>query len=227
MAEFTGKENLDFLERFETYVKDMDSMLSRFIGDEAAALDFGAGIGTYAKRLAAHGKKIGTVEIDPDYLAALKQMGFDSWASLDEVASTYPRIYSVSVMEHIENDRGIFTSMYSRASSGGKVFIYVPAFQLLYSKMDKKVGHIRRYSRSDLTGKIKEAGFSILSVEYIDSIGFFAGLLYRFIGDKEGAIDSPSIMAYYKYIYPISRFFDRLGMRKLVGKNLLVVAQKD
>ena len=43
----------------------------------------------------------------------------------------------------------------------GRCSIYVPAFPVLYTSMDAKVGHVRRYTRSSLTAAVSAAGFTI------------------------------------------------------------------
>ena len=140
----------------------------------------------------------------------------DGWADV---------IYTVNVLEHIEDDRAILRTLYSKLKSGGKLFIYVPAFQLLYSAMDKKVGHYRRYGRAELKSKVKDAGFRITDSRYADSLGFLASLVYKWQGNDSGDINRGALKAYDRFVFPLSRTIDVLTS-SFVGKNLSLVAEK-
>ena len=59
----------------------------------------------------------------------------------------------------------------------------------------------------------------------MDSIGFVASLLYRLVS-RDGAVTARSILLYDRLAFPLSRVVDR-ATRRLVGKNLLVVAARD
>jgi hypothetical protein len=62
----------------------------------------------------------------------------------------------------------------------------------------------------------------------VDSIGFFASLLIKILGWKSvGNIGSPqSLKLYDKFIFPISRIIDRITLGRLLGKNLIMIAEK-
>ena len=111
---------------------------------------------------------------------------------------------------------------------GGIIGIYVPAHPILYSIMDKEIGHVRRYTRSELKEKVNVAGFSIQSITYDEFLGFFASVVVKIVGYKNRAnLGSKNSLVFYdRIIYPISRVFDLLGFRYIVGKNLILIATK-
>ncbi len=226
MTEYTGKENLDFLESLPNYINEVEGKILGFLEGKKTVLDFGAGTGTYARRLKAKGINVDCVEIDGEYIARLKDAGLNCFGSLEEAAPSYDRIYSCDVIEHIEDDITALKQLHAKLAAGGKIFLYVPAFNMLYSSMDKKVGHFRRYTKTDLVNKAKLAGFKITCAGYFDSVGFFGSLFFKYFGPSHGNISSPSIYNYYKWIFPVSRVLDKLGARFLCGKNLLVIAEK-
>lgn len=108
----------------------------------------------------------------------------------------------------------------------GGLGIFVPANNLLYSQIDTKLGHFRRYSRKDLISKVSQAGFQIELCVYVDSIGFFAWLFLKIF--RLGINDSGSLLlpVYDKIFWPLSKTLDRMGFRFLFGKNLLLLANK-
>lgn len=129
------------------------------------------------------------------------------------------------MLEHIEDDAAVLGQFFSKIRPGGKLLVYVPAFQVLFSSMDTKVGHVRRYTRKELGAKTKAAGFSIRTNEYVDCAGFAASLLYKFVGNDSGEINEKALIAYDRLVFPISRFADK-GFKHLLGKNVHLVAVK-
>jgi hypothetical protein len=129
------------------------------------------------------------------------------------------------VLEHIEDDIGTLRLLRSRLKVGGRILIYVPAFQCLFSSMDRAVGHHRRYRRRDLIDRVRKADLEPLESRYCDSIGFFAALAFKGIDRKDGTIGEGSLVLYDRFVFPLSRVLDR-GSAGLFGKNLLVVAER-
>jgi len=68
------------------------------------------------------------------------------------------------VLEHLENDEAILSSIQEMLRPGGKLLLTVPAHGNLWSSTDLIAHHQRRYEPSDLTDKLIKNGFS---VEYI------------------------------------------------------------
>jgi hypothetical protein len=94
--------------------------------------------------------------------------------------------------------------------------------------MDYQVGHVRRYSKPELKRKILNAGFKIDSLSYSDSLGYFATILVKMIGYREtGNLGSTkSLLFYDRFIFPLSKVLDSMGVRHLIGKNLILIARK-
>ncbi|MEJ7582647.1 MAG: hypothetical protein WKF43_00910 [Acidimicrobiales bacterium] len=98
-------------------------------------------------------------------------------------------------------------------------------FDVLFSSMDRKVGHLRRYRRGALVDLVERAGFVVDDCRYVDSLGFFVTLLYKVFGDRTGAISHGSVLAYDRIVFPVSRMADRVVSRWF-GKNLLLDAHR-
>ena len=108
---------------------------------------------------------------------------------------------------------------------GAPVLVYVPAFPVLYTTMDSNVGHVRRYRMRALLSRMRAAGLDIVRAEYVDSIGFFASLAYKWFGDAEGRVNRRALVVYDRVVFPVSRILD-LVCRRWFGKNLLVVGRR-
>ncbi len=201
----------------------------RIIEKNGNLLEFGAGTGFLAEIFQTRfGIKPDCIELDPSLVKKIRKRGLKCFQFLNEVPQKYQAIYSSNVLEHVENDSAILKEFFDTLIPGGVLGIYVPAHPFLYSAMDLEIGHVRRYTRSELSEKVQNAGFKIESVFYDDFFGFFASIALKTIGYKNKASlgSKKSLVIYDKLIYPSSKIMDDLGFRYLVGKNLLLIAVK-
>ena len=221
---YSGRENLEAMKHARNYNDFLVRTVERF-AQPGTIVDFGAGAGTFAVPLARSGRRIVCVEPDDDLRLGLRAQGFEVHADIAAIApGSVDYIYSLNVLEHIEDDRAMLEYLGSRLKPGGALLIYVPAFEILYSSMDALVGHFRRYRRKQLTELAARAGLEIRHASYVDCLGFLAALIYRALGSS-GTINSASVRIYDRIAFPVSLIADRLCSR-ILGKNLLVVAGK-
>lgn len=225
---YAGGDGLWASEKYlVNYNQDLIRKLTKHQNQSEDVLEFGAGIGTLAdlwhKKT---GIKPKCVEIDPEQLRIIKIRGFDCYENLDVITRKFDLIYTSNVLEHIQDDRAVLRELYSKLKNGGSLVIYVPAFPILYSAIDEKVGHFRRYHKRDLLEKLKTAGFAVTSSHYSDSLGFFVWLYIKFRGYSSVNEHSKARYIYDKILFPLSKGLDILGLRFAFGKNLLVYAKK-
>jgi hypothetical protein len=87
----------------------------------------------------------------------------------------------MDILEHLEDDtKGIIES-YRVLSKGGILIVTVPAFNFLWGIQDVVTGHKRRYSKTEITSKLKAAGFDVLKSSYFNFFLFFPILIARHI----------------------------------------------
>lgn len=226
-APYHGIDNLEVLAEAENYNAFLvDAVVDAGAGC-ADALDFGAGTGSLSVMVRERGINVTCVETDADLRDVLREQGFDVYedaGALEEESQEY--MYSLNVLEHIEDDEGTLALLYTRLKPGGRLFVYVPAMQFLYSSMDRKIGHFRRYGKSHLVRIARRAGFNVESAKYADSVGVLATLAYKLIGSRKGDISPASIRFYDRFAFPVSRALDRIGCSRVIGKNLMVVLRR-
>ena len=75
------------------------------------------------------------------------------------------------MLEHIEDDAGELRLAAAALRPGGALLVFGPALEWLYSELDYKAGHYRRYSLRRLRQLARAAGLEILSVRYFDLLG--------------------------------------------------------
>ena len=225
--QYSGTDNLEVMAEAVNYNTFIASMVNEHCQTAKHIVDFGAGIGTFTAYLHKQNKHVVAVEPDDTHRRHLSLLGIKNVINLNQVQDGWAdAIYSLNVLEHIEDDDLILRQLCSKLNKSAKILIYVPAFQILYSSMDKKVGHFRRYSGAGLTEKMRKSGFEILDSRYVDSLGFLAALVYKYCGNREGDLNETTLKIYDRIVFPVSRFLDSLTSH-LFGKNLLVIAKKN
>ncbi len=222
--EFEAPDLIEVMEEAVRYNRFLIEQIADGCGDAATVLDFGAGNGRFASGMLDRGWQVHAVEPDPGLRERLRSRGIVASESLEALETrSFEAIYSVNVLEHIDDDRAVLASLHDLLRPGGRLFLYVPAFEVLFSANDARVGHRRRYRLGPLVGAVEAVGFQVRHARYVDSAGFFAGLWYRWFGDPEGGLNPAAVRLYDRAVFPISRLLDRVFDR-FVGKNLLIRA---
>jgi SAM-dependent methyltransferase len=224
---YTGVDLLHALEDATNYNALLVDLVLRSADGRRRMLDFGAGIGTFAKLLRNRGMDIVCVEFDTYLANALAREGFPTFRTLDEVPNgSFEFIFALNVLEHIEDDRAILELLEAKLTRKGKLLVYVPAFQCLWTSLDEELKHYRRYLRPDLERLARSAGLSVQHSRYVDSLGFFAALGFKILAKKLGHVNTRAIRLYDRFLVPLSRTLDSF-LGRLFGKNVYVVASKD
>jgi SAM-dependent methyltransferase len=222
---YGGRDNLEAMKKATRYNDFLIDLIRKYsIGNQV--LDHGAGAGTFATPIAAGGMNVLCMEPDTSLRAELAQSGLDVAAGLEEIPdNSVDYAYSLNVLEHIKDDHEAIIELYRCLKPGGRLLVYVPAFQILYSQMDTHVGHFRRYRRKPLKRLLQDTGFDVGAAYYVDSLGYLATLVYKLVGDRSGSVSPGSVAFYDSVIFPISRIIDWLSIGSF-GKNLTIVATK-
>jgi SAM-dependent methyltransferase len=225
-AGYSGLDNLELMQEAANYNRHLASLIEAQLRPCDRVLDFGAGLGTFAVPLRESGVDVVCVETDAQLAARLRRLAMPTVATLAELPDeSIDLAYTLNVLEHIADDGAAVAGLARKLKPGGRLFVYVPAFPVLFSAMDRKVGHFRRYRRAPLVGLVAGAGLSVRRAVHVDSLGFAASLLYRLVGSDTGEIDAAALRTYDRLVFPVSRALDAL-VGRWVGKNLLVIAAK-
>ena len=219
-------DNLEVMLEAQNYNRFLTDQVVNNRAGNGAVLDFGAGLGTFAEMVRDRGIDVHCLEPDERQAGLLSSKDFRTFGSAEAIASdTYDYIYSLNVFEHIEDDAAAARQVYRILKPGGALYLYVPAFALLFGSMDRKVGHFRRYRRRNLCTLVGGAGLVPERCAYVDSIGFLATLAYNLKPGDDGALNASAIRFYDRFLFPASRVIDRLAS-PFIGKNVFVTARK-
>ena len=227
--DYSGLEELLNTEVMKNYNSYIVGMAVKYAKNSKRVVDFGAGIGTLSLilRESLLIEPI-CIEIDKKNRQYLIKRRFSLCDELSNCGGEVDLIFSSNVLEHIEDDISVLRDMSKQLKTDGKIFLYLPAKMLLWSKLDEEVGHYRRYEYAELKDKCHQVGLKIDVIHFADSVGFFASLAMKIIGyNKDAGIGSVSSLRFYdKWLLPISIILDGIGFKHFLGKNIVLVASK-
>ena len=222
---YIGIEVLKVMENALNYNKSLVKLAIKNLGNVKSIIDFGAGIGTHSDIFKSYGYEVSCLENNVEETNILTQKGYKVLKNIENIPDcSIPCFVSYNVFEHIENDQDVIKQIYKKITNGGFIFIFVPAYQTLYSSFDKRLGHIRRYEKKQFISLLEEANFRIKKWSYFDSFGFITALIYKFI-NKNGELTKKQVRLFDKFIFPFSRIFDFI-FGNFFGKNIYAIAYK-
>ncbi len=108
-------------------------------------LDFGAGYGIITKMLDDLGFNIKAVEKNKKAIQELSKKKIETFTKIGDVKNSIDCIISLNVLEHIEDDNKVVADFYNFLPKGGKLLLYLPASNIIWTDLDSKVNHKRRY----------------------------------------------------------------------------------
>jgi 2-polyprenyl-3-methyl-5-hydroxy-6-metoxy-1,4-benzoquinol methylase len=201
-------------------------------------LEVGAGTGTITRKLLERYPDVSVVALDP---AENMFASLDAYAALSERVSAqkttladlgtqtgnrFDAVLYVNVLEHIADDRAEIRLAAEALRPGGALLVFGPALEGLYSALDHKAGHYRRYSLVHLRRIVEEAGLHVVTLRYFDLLGVFPYLVvYRWLHRTQ--ISGSTMWGYDRLIVPLSRLIQRILSDPPMGKNVILVAVKD
>jgi hypothetical protein len=184
-------------------------------------------LGTFSKLIRERNVEVVCVESDAYLADILARDGFTTFSDLQEVPDgSVDFIFSLNVLEHVKDDFATICRLGTKLKKQGRLLIYVPAFQCLWTGLDDKLRHYRRYRRVGLERLVHSATLSLRESGYVDSLGFFATLIFKIFGNRRGDLNARALAFYDRYVVPPSKALDLL-LSDLFGKNVYVVASKD
>jgi len=201
-------------------------------------LEIGAGTGAIAEWLVREGAHVTAVEPEPilarkirakfgdgDDVRVIETDSVGAYARLAAEGRTFDTVLCVSVLEHIADDRREFAMAAAALRPGGRYLVFVPAMPLLYSRIDRETGHVRRYTKRRFRDLCNGAGLEVVSLRYFEVLGILPYLLvYKLL--RRATITSSSTGVYNNVILPLSSLVDKVLRGRLIGKNLVLVARK-
>jgi 2-polyprenyl-3-methyl-5-hydroxy-6-metoxy-1,4-benzoquinol methylase len=191
-----GEQDDRVLDRYRLWQLDL---IRPFLGRRI--LEIGAGYGKFATALSrehAYDRYV-ALEPSPHFWEGLQEgaralPGVEARnGTLESVPDRdFDTVFSIHVMEHIEDDAAFMRHCFERLRPGGHLITLVPALNFLFSELDKKIGHFRRYDKAMTAELARQNGAEIILNRYDNFIGVLGwlwvckirGLNYHTDGNK-------------------------------------------
>jgi 2-polyprenyl-3-methyl-5-hydroxy-6-metoxy-1,4-benzoquinol methylase len=146
-------------------------------------LDAGCGTGQMTKQLEEFGEAVG-LDSAREAIAYARSRGVQrlvrgSITAPPFAEGSFDCVLALDVIEHVDNDMGILTSLFHVLRPGGHLIITVPAFEALWSEHDEINHHKRRYRAPQLRMLIQEAGFAVERITYCNTALYLPVLVTR------------------------------------------------
>ncbi len=214
-------ESISVAENYNKYVADL---FFSNIDKTENILDFGAGYGLITEKFKKKGYKISAVEINKTALEKLNDKNIDSYNLIEKVPKSINCIISLNVLEHIEDDDKYIKKFYNHLPQDGKLILYLPSSNLIWTELDDMVNHKRRYSKSGIVELLNSNSFEIEKIFFVDFIGWIVLFFLKMFRVKLD-FDKRKIKFYDKFIFRTFKFSDYF-FKNIIGKNLFIVASK-
>ena len=222
-------EVLEFFDISDNYRLYQIELFGNYVGKEI--LEVGAGRGKIIEILAQNSEKQFTLlELDKNFFDILNnKFNSKNIKVLEERTQNikekkFDTIFYLDVIEHIEDDRFELDTAYNLLKKNGHLIIIVPAFQILFSKFDQKVGHFRRYRKEFFKRYSDEKNLKIKKLVYFDFLGFFIILFSKLLNLTNSKKTTLGIKIW-NFLIPLSRLIDKITFHS-IGKSIVCIYEK-
>ncbi|MCX6589732.1 MAG: glycosyltransferase [Acidobacteria bacterium] len=173
-AENYGRQHLNNLTGTPQYIAWATALLRPHLGDRVVEL--GAGIGDFTGRLMGRKLAYYACESEPVYLHALLNrflktpsvhvldLPLADAAAFAQLPAEFDTALVINSLELVADPAAILSRLTERLAPGGNVVLLVPHGPALFGSLDRELGHLRRFSRADITRLFTEAGLAVESL---------------------------------------------------------------
>ena len=204
------------------------SFIKKYLRGEI--LEVGGGCGSFTKIY--YNKKIKNLtitEVDKKNLNSLikyfkKYRNISTTSKhINKIDKKFDTIIYLHVLEHIKNDKKEILEATKKLKKNAHLIFIVPAHQKIYSRLDKLVGHHRRYEINFFKKKFKS--LKLLDLRFLDSMGYILYYLNKIFFKKEKYPSKLKIFIWDKIFTPLSFIIDFITLYKF-GKCIFVIYKK-
>lgn len=153
---------------------------------DSLILDIGCSSGIFLKELEKQGFKMEHlfgIDISEKAIENCKNNGIENAFVMDAQKITLPEKFDIIVasdcLEHLQDDTQALKNWHGLLKTGGMLYVFVPAFQSLWSKHDEVNMHFRRYTNKELKDKLTSEKFTVLKSSYWNFFLFIPLYLFR------------------------------------------------
>ncbi|MCS6952469.1 MAG: glycosyltransferase [Bryobacterales bacterium] len=227
-----GRGHLNNLTGTPQYVSWMARLLRPYVRD--TVLEVNAGIGNITARLMGRSLRYVAGEHDPLYLHALRNRFLrtpnvevirldparpEDFCPFDEEFDT---VLCLNVLEDLDDPRPTLAAIRKALRPEGRLLVLVPHKPALYSNLDRRLGHKRRFESRQLRALLESEGFQLEALRQLNKIAAPAWWLYGKVMGRD-TIDKLTLKLFDKTVWLWRRIDPLLPWQ---GLTLVAVARK-
>lgn len=232
-----GHETLSVIAEADNFNRWMYNTIKPYC--KGKVLEIGSGVGNISEYFIEDGFTIFLTDIRNNYCEVLKQkfstkksvLGIEQIDLVDidfdkkhaKHFGSFDTVFALNVIEHIEDDKMAIANCKKLLAKDGSLIILVPAYEWLYSSLDKELYHFRRYIKNQMSNLFSSNGITVQRSFYFNALGiagwFAIGKLVR------KKIIPISQMSFYNKIIPIAKLLDAVFFHR-VGLSVIVIGEK-
>jgi SAM-dependent methyltransferase len=176
-------ETLEDLSSAVRYHNWLRALARPYLGDDP--LEIGSGLGDYAQSYIEDGvPRVTVTEADLGRLRRLEarfagrpEVPVRRLDLSDAADGHYSCVFAFNVLEHIPDHVAALQHAARLVRPGGAVVMFVPAFPVAMSRFDRRVGHVRRYTKRTLREAFLAARLHVEVLHYVNAPGLPAWIL--------------------------------------------------
>ena len=202
--------------------------IRKFLKDDM--LEVGAGCGSFTRGYMKNFQSITLTDADDNSFNLLKQNFINEKkinilnSNIKDIDKKFNTLLYFNVLEHVKEDKLEIENALKKLNYGGHLIILVPAHQKIYSKLDKAVGHYRRYD-INFFKENKFENSKIVKLNFLDFFGYALYYLNKIFFKGETYPTELKIFIWDKIFTPLTTIADFLTGYKF-GKNILCIYKK-
>jgi SAM-dependent methyltransferase len=167
--------------------RDLVIKLLQHTDHNSKILEIGCSGGPFIRTLNAHGyRDVYGIDISKDAVDLCRTRGMRNIAVMDATRlgfkdGEFDAVIASDVLEHIQDEDLALSECNRILKPAGKLIVFVPAFEFLWSKHDEANHHYRRYSKFRLVRGLADANFEVSRSSYWNLFLFFPACLVRLL----------------------------------------------
>lgn len=232
-----GMHTLEVIAHADHFNKWVYSIISPYLKGDV--LEIGSGIGNISSLVISNGFTVMLSDYNSSYVELLQKRfsgnkNVKTILSIDLLHPGFENFYShlkeqsdsiilSNVIEHIADDATALKNCRFLLRPGGHLVVIAPAYQWLYCRLDKQLGHFRRYSLRQMEDLVRGQHFDIAMKRHFNFAGIagwlVSGKIFRSKMLQEGE------MNLFNKIVPVVKWIDQLFLKK-AGLSVIVTGIK-
>src|SRR3989344_2255624 len=149
MVKYVGLSTLEVLEEAKNYNKWISDEILKYVS--TPVLEIGAGIGNLTSHFLIK-KPLYVTDVDNSLVSSLRN-------------------------KFNNNDEQALININKMLKSNGRLILLVPAKKIAYTKLDKELGHFRRYEKKEIIKKLVKNGYKADKAYFFNLLGLFSWII--------------------------------------------------